>query len=246
VISSSEDDEALERQEIDQMLAQRVDALVVASVQRAPDAFRRVEAQKTPLVLIDRQLPQVRAPFVGVDDVEVGFLATDHLVQIGCRRIGHIGGPDLSVGRGRLAGYRKALAKHRLPEPPGAVVTARATGIHTQASGVEAMRALLALRPRLDGVFCFNDPLAIGALEAAGDAGVRVPEDIAIVGAANLFYDNLLRVPLTSVDQNAAAIGERAAALALDLVAGKRPARTPVVLLPPTLVPRASTARPGR
>lgn len=245
VISASEDDPALERHEIDQLLAQRVDALVVATVEREPGALRRIEAHEVPLVLIDRRIPDLRAPFVGVDDVEVGFLATDHLARIGCRRIGHIGGADVSVGRGRLEGYRKALASHGLPEPRGGVVSARAPNVDGQRSGEEAMRALLAVRPALDGVFCFNDPVALGALEAARVAGVRVPEDVAVAGVANLFYDDLLRVPLTSVDQGAAEMGERAASMALDLIAGKRPPRR-VVLLPPRLVARASTARrPG-
>jgi LacI family transcriptional regulator len=245
VIASSEEEPALERQQIDVLVAQGVDALVVASVQTSAEALRPLAARRLPLVLLDRKLPGLAAPFLGVDDEQVGFLAADHLAAVGCGRIAHIRGPDTTPGRGRLAGYRRALARRRLPAPASYVVAARAPDLDGVGSGAEAMKELLARTPRPDGVVCFNDPVALGALRAIFEAGLRVPEDVAVVGAGNLLYDELLRVPLTSVDQQCGALGERAAAVAIELIerAPGRARRHPDVLLAPRLVPPASTAR---
>jgi LacI family transcriptional regulator len=243
LIASSEEDPELEQQELDMMLARRVDALVVASAQWTVESFRRIEEQKTPYVLIDRQFAGLPANFVGVDDEAVGALATSHLIEQGCRRIAHIRGPELSTGLGRLEGYRRALAKHGLAPMPGYVVMGRSVDNLSDTSGHEAMLRLLALKPRPDGVFCYNDPTAMGAMKAILDGGLRVPEDVAVIGAGNVNYAGLLRVPLSSIDQHSDSIGERAGKLALSLVESKTAVRPKTVLLDPGLVVRASSAR---
>ncbi|MGJ5818363.1 LacI family DNA-binding transcriptional regulator [Paludibaculum fermentans] len=243
LIASSEEDPELEQQELDMMLARRVDALVVASAQWTVESFRRIEEQKTPYVLIDRQFAGLAANFVGVDDEAVGALATSHLIEQGCRRIAHIRGPELSTGLGRLEGYRRALAKHGLAPMAGYVVMGRSVDNLSDTSGHEAMLRLLALKPRPDGVFCYNDPTAMGAMKAILDGGLRVPQDVAVIGAGNVNYAGLLRVPLSSIDQHSDSIGERAGKLALSLVESKTAVRPRTVLLDPGLVVRASSAR---
>jgi LacI family transcriptional regulator len=106
--------------------------------------------------------------------------------------------------------------------------------------GHEAMSALLRLTPRPDGVFCYNDPMAMGAMRAILDAGLRVPADIAIVGCGNVHYADFLRVPLSSIDQNTQALGTRAAKLALRIIKNKSNT-TRSILLPAKLVVRASS-----
>ena len=101
VLSSSEDDPELEQQEIEQLLARRVDVLIVASAQSTVETFHRLEEQKIPYVLIDRRFDGLAANFVGVDDAAAGELATTHLIEAGCRRIAHIGGPKVSTDEGR-------------------------------------------------------------------------------------------------------------------------------------------------
>jgi LacI family transcriptional regulator len=113
-----------------------------------------------------------------------------------------------------------------------------------EASGYRAMQRLLALAPPPDGVFCYNDPTAMGAMKAALEAGLRVPEDVAIAGCGNVAYADFLRVPLTSVDQQSDVIGDRTARLALALLDSASPGRPKTVLLEPKLVVRASTLRP--
>jgi LacI family transcriptional regulator len=242
VLSSSEDDPELEQQEIDQLLARRVDILVIASAQRDVESFRRITEQKTPFILIDRQFEGLPAHFVGVDDVEVGRIATQHLLDVGCRRVAHIGGPDVSTAAGRLRGYREVLAARGIKERPEFVVMREHGDDAGAASGYAAMKALLDRKPRPDGVFCFNDPTAMGAMKAALEAGVDVPNDLAVAGCGDVTYADFLRVPLTSVDQHSEEIGTRAAKMALGILESAPP-RPKQVILKPTLVERASTQR---
>ena len=104
------------------------------------------------------------------------------------------------------------------------------------------MRKLLSTSPIPDGVFCYNDPVAIGAMRAIAEAGLRVPEDIAVAGAGNVHYSDFLAVPLTTVDQGTFEIGKRAANLLLDAIASKRRLRPQKILIEPRLVIRESTA----
>ncbi len=105
------------------------------------------------------------------------------------------------------------------------------------------MQKLLALHPRPDAVFCFNDPTAMGAMRAILDAGLRVPQDIAVAGAGNLRYADFLRIPLTSVDQDSYGIGVGAARLALRMIESKTAVAPKSILLEPKLVVRDSSRK---
>ena len=241
IISYFEEDVDLERTEAESLMARQVDGLIVATVQSSgrTELFSKIRKRKLPLVLIDRPLPGVRASFVGVDNEEIGSLATRHLIAQGCRRIAHLRGPAVGIASARMAGYRRALAAHSLTSAAGHIVQAR----YEDRSGYHAMRKLLETDPIPDGVFCYNDPVAIGAIKAIGEAGLRVPEDIAVVGAGNVHYSDLLAVPLTTIDQSARQIGSRAAEILLEEIEAKRPARPKAIWIEPRLVPRQSTRR---
>jgi LacI family transcriptional regulator len=243
IVSSSEEDPDIEEQEINQLLARRLDTLIIASCRSTVDLFFRIENQKTPYVLIDRSLPGLSANFIGVDDEAVGRIATNHLIQIGCKRIAHIRGPETSTGVRRLNGYKQALAQAGQRLIDDYVITEFKGDIETKQRGAEAMRQLLSLKPRPDGLFCFNDPLAMGAINHALDNGIRIPEEIAVIGCGNLHYDDSLRVPLSSIDQHSRRIGEEAARIALEILNSKIPPKPQTVVLQPELVVRRSTER---
>jgi LacI family transcriptional regulator len=243
LISSSEENPEIEKQAIDQLIARRVDALLVASTQWTVEAFRRVEEANIPYILLDRHFSGLAANFVGVDDELVGTIATEHLVEIGCRTIAHIGGLRISPAFGRLAGYKLALAKHGLSRGPEYVVTHDRLDESAHSAGYNATKKLLPLNPRPDGIFCFSDAIAIGSMKAILESGLRIPEDIALVGCANVHYASFLRVPLSSVDQQSVAIGQRAARLAISMLDSKTPTRPKSILLEPKLIVRDSTRR---
>lgn len=243
IITSSEEDPELERQEMEGLMA-RVDAIVIASAQWTVESFRLLEERRIPYVLIDRRFKGLEANFIGVDDEAVGLLGTNHLIEQGCQRIAHIRGPETSTALGRLAGYQRALATHRMKSLPGHIMPIGSSGDDRgEPGGNEATLKLLALKSPPDGIFCFNDPVAFGAMRAILDAGLRIPEDIAVVGCGNVLYSDFLRVPLTSIDQDSSAIGKHAAELALSLVDAKGPVQPHTELVTPRLIVRASTLR---
>jgi LacI family transcriptional regulator len=188
-------------------------------------------------VLIDRQVAGISANFVGVDDEKVGFLATRHLIDSGYQRIAHIHGPELSPGRQRFEGYRRALTEAGRPFVPEYIIQSG----EKDEEGFEAINRLLTIQPRPDAVFAFNDAVAISALKAVFQAGLRVPQDIALIGAGNFRHADLLRVPLSTVDQANTAIGEQAAKLVLKVIESKTKTAPKSILLDPALVIRESS-----
>lgn len=240
VICNSEEDAALESSEIERLLGRQVDGLVLASCQ--PDAsaeiFQRMEARNIPYVLIDRRFSELPAPYVGADDEAIGRLATSHLIERGCRRIAHIAGQQRPTGIGRLKGYRDALAAAGLPFDETLVAEAR-----DDATGYGAAQTLLSRNPRPDGVFGYNDPTAAGAMKAILESGLRIPQDIKVIGVGNVHYSDLLRVPLSTIDQSSDTIGQQAADILMKAITSKRrrPARTSSIIAP-KLIDRESTS----
>src|SRR5205814_4626444 len=145
----------------------------------------------------------------------------------------------------RVEGYKRALTQAGLKVRDDYIIAEPKGDVETRQRGAEAMRELLSLKPRPDGLFCFNDPLAMGAMNYALDQGLRIPEDIAVVGCGNLHYDDALSVPLSSIDQHSRRIGSEAARIALAVLNSKVPRKTEIVVLQPELVVRRSSQRRG-
>lgn len=242
ILTSSEEDPEIEQQEIRTVLARGIDALLIASCQPTLQGFYGVEDQRTPFILIDRDFPNLRANFVGTDDFAAGFMATRHLLTSGKRRIAHIAGPDLAPGADRLRGYKEALrAANISPVKQFVISNARVEEIGEEV-GRHAMQTLLKSRPRPDGVFCYNDLTAIGAMQATLEAGLSIPQDIAFIGCGNVRYSDYLRIPLSSVDQSTGQLGEEAGKLALELIKNGSVPRPRNIRLEPKLVVRASSS----
>jgi len=244
ILSSSEDDGEIEKKEIRMMLARGVDALLIASCQPALEGFFGLPQQRTPFVLLDRPFPRLRANFVGTDDYAGGKLAAEHLIGLGRRRLAYIGSPDVSEGADRCRGFRNALRDDNIEVDENLILSNPLIAGSADKEGYAMMRTLLKRRPRPNGVFCHNDVVAIGAMKATLDAGLSVPGDIAFVGFDNVRYSQYLQIPLTSVDQSTARLGETAAKLALELI-DKKPDKPKTILLAPTLVARESTLGKG-
>jgi LacI family transcriptional regulator len=241
VIANSDENAAIEERQVELLMARSVDGLIIASSQPSGrrTLFATLASRGVPYVLIDRSPSGLDANFVGVKDEEIGAMATEHLIEQGCRRIAHIRGPAIAPGTGRLRGYGRALARHGLKAPPEYVVS----GQHSDGSGYEAMRQLLKLTPPPDGVFCYNDPVAAGAIKAVLEMGLNVPNDVAIIGAGNVHYSDLLRVPLSTIDQSSSAIGETAAELLVTCIESKTPVPVKRILIAPQLIVRESSRR---
>jgi LacI family transcriptional regulator len=229
VLASSEDNTEIEQSEIRMMLARGVDALLLASCQPTLRGFYSIHNHDTPFVLIDRPFPHLRANFVGTDDYAGGRLATEHLIEIGRKRLAYIGSPDLSPAADRYRGFRNTLRDHDIDLREEFVLADPNLSQQEDNMGYELMRTLLKRRSRPNGVFCHNDIIAIGAMKATLDADLSIPEDIAFVGFDNVRYSKYT-----------AQLGEAAAQLAMDLVA-KKVDKPKNILLRPSLVVRNST-----
>ncbi|RRA49805.1 LacI family DNA-binding transcriptional regulator [Acidipila sp. EB88] len=245
ILASSEEDPAIEEREIRALVHRGVDVLLLASCRESLLDLPALGVAPTPCVLFDRSFRGVDAAFVGLDEVEVGRLATNHLLEQGCTRVAHIGGKATSPAVGRLEGYCQAVRQHGLVLPAAYVHSCGHVEEGGFDTGFEAMQALLALPVPPDAVFCYNDMTAVGAMEAVLRAGLRVPEDVAVVGCGNFRFAEYLRRPLSSIDQNVAELGRIAGTMALALaVDAQAPARQ--VLLQPRLIARASSLRRER
>lgn len=241
ILASAEEEPELEQEEIQNLLSRGVDALLIASCQNRAAGFEPLIDSGVPYVLIDRVLPDLASHFVGTDDVRAGFLATEHLISLGKKRIAHIAGDGVSTGIDRLSGYKEALAAARIAFQSSLVISRSRLEESGDKIGRSAMAKLLAGRKRPDGVCCYNDLTAVGAIGCILDAGLRVPDDIAVIGCGNLRLATYLEVPLSSVDQFTLEQGEQAAKLTVSLLSGTHRPGLREILIEPRVIPRAST-----
>jgi LacI family transcriptional regulator len=239
LICSTEEEPRKERDEVEALLS-RTDGLIVASTMSGKEIsfYRQLLEDGARVVLIDRVLNGLRCSAVTTDDVQVGVLATEHLLHLGHRKIGHLRGPNVSTALQRLQGYRQALTTARLRFDKELV---RDCG-YTEPDGYAAMKAWIASGNLPTAIFAANDPAAIGAMAAVNAAGLNVPDDVAFVGAGSIHYGDMLRVPLTTVGWSTTAMGQTAAELLLDSIRNKHKAGRPQrIIIPPALVVRQSS-----
>jgi LacI family transcriptional regulator len=241
LLCSSGEDARKERRELEMLRARQVDGIVVASADAGnADVLQQMTNFGSALVMIDRDdHPDVSCHRVLTDDVLVGRLATKHLIGLGRRAIAHLAGPPFIHARRREEGYREAMSAHGLDVHEDHVVPAG----FLEAGGYTAMKRVLSVVPRVDAVFAANDPTAIGAMKAIWDAGLRVPEDIAVVGAGDVAHGDLLRVPLTTVGWSKEELGKRAAELILDQIGPHPDGPFRRIVVPPKLVVRESCGK---
>ena len=240
--SSSENPEK-EQSELEMLRSRQVDGIVLASAHGSgiTGLLQQLTKQGTTLVMIDRDdHPSVKCHRVLTDDERVGHLATDHLLDLGRRAIAHIGGPAIVHAKRREKGWRDALRARSIQPPDEWIMR----GGFMESEGYQAMKRLLEVRPKVDAVFAANDPSAIGAMKAIWEAGLRVPDDIAVVGVGDIALGDLLRVPLTTVGWSRTDQGRHAAELMLNSLDEDNDAEPQRVIIPPRLIARASSGAP--
>ncbi len=187
----------------------------------------------TPFVIAGRY-PDERVTYVDVDNVGGARMAVEHLLRLGHRRIATITGPlTMMVGQGRLEGYRQALISRGIPVNDALIVE----GDFTEEGARVAMQRLLPQRPT--AVFVASDTMAVGAMKAIREAGLRIPDDVAIVGFDDLPIASAVEPPLTTVRQPIERMGAMAAEMLIGLVEGTLTGPQHIIL-PTQLIVRAS------
>ncbi len=239
LLCSSGEDPRKERAELEMLRGRQVDGVVLASAHGAGNAelLQRLVKRGTTLVMIDRDdHTSVKCHRVLTDDKRVGELATQHLMAAGRRAIAHIAGPPIVHAKRRERGWREALEQQGI-KPLDEWL---APGGFMESDGYRAMKRLLTIKPRIDSVFAANDPSAIGAMKAIWEAGLRVPDDVAVVGVGDIALGDLLRVPLTTVGWSRQEQGRHAAELLLNgLDLDEDPPQR--IVIPPRLIVRESS-----
>jgi len=218
----------------------RVDAIIVASSRVGSLYVPLLEELGIPVVLINNQQEGRYVHSVRTDDLAGGRLVGEYLVSLGHRRIAYIGGPsDAHASLERLEGCRAALREHGLDIATDRILP----GDGRTGGGQAGVNLLLQRSPHPTAIFCYNDVTAIGALRAIKSAGLRVPDDLSIVGYDDIAFAAFVDPPLTTVAQAKHTLGQRAMRLALNLLDEQE--ETGDVVLTPLLVERASCAPEG-
>jgi LacI family transcriptional regulator len=228
----------------------RIDGLVVLiPMESSMEVLRAMTREGLPNVLIDLQYEGAGLNYIAVDNYRGGYLATEHLLQLGYRDIAILCGPTWRpVGRDRLAGYRAALQEWGVLARPEWVVPGLG---YNEETGQHAMRTLLEAERKPRAVFAVSDLVAFGAMAVLDEVGLRVPEDIAFIGFDDIPAAANFRPPLTTMRQPLSDMGRMAAEYVSDLLAGKaeEPLQVtmetkPVVRVSCGSEPRAPTAPP--
>jgi LacI family transcriptional regulator len=216
-----------------------VEGLLLVLPRNPADYLGVLSSRKFPHVLIDHQGVDTSSPAVGAANWQGGFVATEYLIGLGHERIGFITGwMDLGCTQDRLAGYKAALRAHHLPEIPELVYE----GDFFQNSGVAGASALLDLPEPPTAIFASNDVMAMGAMDAIRHRGMRIPDDISVVGFDNIPQAAVVYPPLTTVQQPLEQMGRVATQVLLDMLSNPEKKITRLEL-PTELIIRSSASQ---
>ncbi|HCW07611.1 MAG TPA: LacI family transcriptional regulator [Cytophagales bacterium] len=189
----------------------RVDGMLL-SLSRETENFDHIEsiiAKGVPLVFYDRMYNSPNCSKVIVDDYTGAKEAVQHMIDQDCKKIAHLmAAPNLAISIDRLKGYEDALRENKMEPNPEWIVECRSG---TFEEGKRATKKLLSMPNPPDSIFANNDPMAMGAMMAIKEKGLKIPQDVALVGFSNWFFGQLLEPPLTTVDQPGFEMGQEAA-----------------------------------
>lgn len=244
ILTHSAEDFEREKKAIDTLEAKRVDGILISTSETVRDfnVYQELISLNFPIVFFDRCVNQIGATCVSINDEESAYLITRHLIEHGYQKLAHLSGPPrVSIGLARLNGFKRALQEVGLEVRDEWIVE---SGFH-ESGGYAAMGKLLAMpigdRPR--AVVAVNDPAAFGAMQAIQEAGLKIPEDIAIVGFSDDIRASLMPAPLTTIRQPAYEVGKVAAQKLIDIIEG-RLQEPQEIIIPTEIVIRRSCGCP--
>jgi LacI family transcriptional regulator len=243
VISQSND---LAQKEIDivqSMFANRVDGLIISIAMQTStfEHLKLFQKKHIPLVFFDRAVPEIETDKIVVDDFAGGFRVTQHLIDQGYKRIGHLAGPqNLTTYFDRKNGYIDALQKNGIAFDESLIHINKLTSD----DGILAVKQLMSLPNPPDALFCGNDTTALSAMIYLRDLGIQIPEDIGIVGFSNEPFSKVVSPSISTIAQPGFEMGQKAAELIIRKIENKE--RTyQTITLPTELIIRESSFRKG-
>ncbi|MBO8169610.1 MAG: LacI family DNA-binding transcriptional regulator [Thermoanaerobacteraceae bacterium] len=230
-ICGGEDDYLLD------LIENRVDGVIYASSHRIREVIKRAKQKKVPLVMLDREIKYTDINTVTIDNNYGAFLATEHLISLGHKKIAFIGGPkNFQISEQRRIGYEKALEKYGLSYDEELVYA----GIFTMESGFKAMKRLLEDKKNFSALIAANDLMAIGAINCLSQHGISVPDDVSVVGFDDISIASTMEPKLTTVAYPIERISERSLELLMKQISNEDVSPEKITLFPKLAV-RGST-----
>lgn len=240
MIVQSDENEEREITSIQTLTSSRVDG-ILASVSKETTEFghfRELLENNIPLVFFDRAIKELDTDKVIIDDVQGAFIATEHLILMGCKKIVHLAAPqNLLIGQRRVEGYRKALQKYCIPIDDNLIYKC-----DSREEALVVMQEIYDKGIIPDGVFAVNDLTATGVLRVVKRNGYNIPRDVKVVGFSDGFVANVTDPTLTTVDQHGFEMGKEAANLLLKRINNEINNYSSIVkVIPVNLIKREST-----
>lgn len=239
----SQSNESFEREVVNTnaLMHHRVAGIIVSISQHTKngDHFQLLLDRNIPLVFFDRVCEEIEANKVVIDDESSALSAVKYLLDNGYKKIAHFAGPkELDICKKRLSGYKSALENAGLNLNYDYILYG---GLH-ESDGYRSMDELIIKNTIPDAIFCVNDPVAIGAFQRIKEAGLKIPQDIGIVGFSNNKITSLVDPQITTVDQPSFEMGKKAAEILIEMIENPNKMKTPkTVVLNTKLIVRGST-----
>jgi len=240
ILCNSDESEVEQDKYLRVLLQKQVDGVLLVPARSTLEPIQFVQSQDTPVVVLDRLIPNAQADTVRCDSEGGGYQLTRLLLSLGHRRIAVLSGPQgVSTAEDRVAGYQRALTEAGVDIDPVLIYY----GQFSLESGYAMTQQMLAVTPRPSGLFAGNNFIAIGALRALRDAGLQVPEDLALVGFDDLPADLVVDPFLTVAAQPAYEMGQRATELLLARLSGEASEAYQEIVLPTEIIVRLSSGQ---
>lgn len=224
------------------LLESRVDGFIisVSSDTKIVDHFKKIQDKGIPMVFFDRDVNELQAPKILLNNFEGGYIATKHLIDKGYSKIAFLGGPErMSISNQRFEGYKSALKEAGIKFNVKFVEH----GDFNQEYAYLNTEELLKPKQKPDAIFAMSDRLAIGAMQSIKKHGLRMPDDIGLIGFNNEPITNLLSPSISTIDQPAFEMGKTAVRVFIEMMNNENVTTTSNIILKPKLIVRESTMR---
>ncbi len=219
ILANTQRDYQKEEEAINLLLAKRVDGLLITPVQDRDDDIKKLIEANIPFVIVGRDFENIEVDAVYNNEVKGGFLSTEYLIKQGHKRIALINGfLHKSPAKGRLEGYKKALNKYRIPLDESLI----SVGDINIEDGYERTKQMLEKNLDFTAIFAYNDMMAFGAMQAVKEKGLRIPEDIGLVGYDDIPFSSLISPSLTTIKLKKQELGIESVMLLLSHINGNR------------------------
>ncbi|AZR73753.1 LacI family transcriptional regulator [Anoxybacter fermentans] len=238
IFYNTDNNKQREKEAIDLLKSKQVDGIILSLSMSNKEELDKLEEENFPVVQIDRKIPGSIFPTVTIDNILSAYNATKYLIELGHKYLAHItGNLGTKTGQDRLEGFKQALKEFNLDYKDEYILE----GDYSKESGYKQMKTLLTQKKRPTAVFAANDLMAIGAYEAIFDYGLKIPEDISIIGHDDIDIASIIRPGLTTMTQPKYKLGQIAAEMLIKRIEGLESDNQQEVVLNTELIVRDST-----